>query len=70
MSNFAKRSPVVVVSLWAVGIWPVLVPLQGPLCAQFLDLPSRPANAPSGTEFIRRVTLLELAEGRRKCSRK
>ncbi len=62
MSNFAKRSPVAVVSLWAVGIWPVLVPLQGPLCAQVLDLPSRPANAPSGTEFIRRVTLLELAE--------
>jgi hypothetical protein len=33
-----------------------------PLHAQTLDLPPRPANAPTGTEFTRRITPLDLTE--------
>src|SRR5207245_1206405 len=45
---------------WSFGIWSFF--LNTAVHAQTLDLPSRPTNAVSGTEFIKRVTPLDLSE--------
>ena len=37
-------------------------PIDRRVCAQTLDLPPRPANAPTGTEFARRIAPLDLTE--------
>src|SRR5215471_3596269 len=57
----ASRGMIAMVVLWAVGICPILV-FAWPLPAQILDLPPRPKNALSGTEFTQRITPLDLAK--------